>query len=135
MPFKDIDYKKLSESNILHKNLYSKIAEINAIREGNIPKAELISGKELVKKISPLELYTETEKVTRKQAPVVKAIQDMPAPLSLTDMEQTIRDPLVTAIRALPQPPTARAIRDAMTDRAQMIPPIEYEEEGATADT
>jgi len=93
----------------------------------------LISGKELVKKISPLELYTETEKVTRKQAPIVKAIQDMPAPLSLTDMEQTIRDPLVTAIRALPQPPTARAIRDAMTDGMQ-IPPIEYrDEEGATA--
>jgi hypothetical protein len=67
--------------------------------------------------------------VTRKQAPLVKAIQGIPVPLSLTDMEQTIRDPLVTAIRALPQPPTAEAIRDAMT-----VPPqIEYEEEGATA--
>jgi hypothetical protein len=62
MPFKDIDYKKLSESNILHENLYKKIDEINAVREGKIPKAELLSGRELIKKISPLELYTETEK-------------------------------------------------------------------------
>jgi hypothetical protein len=135
MPFKDIDYKKLSEANILHKNLYKKIAEINAIREGNISKAELISGKELVKKISPLELYTETEKVIRKQAPLVKAIKDIPNPLSLEQMQQTIRDPLVTAIHSLPQPPTARAIRDAMTDGMQIVPPpIEYrDEEGATA--
>jgi hypothetical protein len=62
MPFKDIDYKKLSESNILHKNLYSKIAEINAIREGNIPKAELISVKSLSKRYHHLNYIQKLKK-------------------------------------------------------------------------
>ena len=43
-----VDYKKLAEDNEARSKLYKKIAQINALRRGDMPKAELLYGKELV---------------------------------------------------------------------------------------
>ena len=57
MPSKDIDYMKLAEDKIIHQKVYEKVALINALREGNIGKAELLAGRELVQKMSPIDIY------------------------------------------------------------------------------
>ena len=102
MPFKDIDYKKLAEDNITHQKLYEKVAQINALREGNIGKAELLAGKELVHMMSPIDTYNEKQ----KQAPIVKAIENIsqPAqPISLKTLGEIVRLNM-PQIEALPDP-------------------------------
>jgi hypothetical protein len=95
MPFKDIDYKALAEDHLIHDKLYQKVAEINAIRTGNFAKAELLAGKELVHKMSPIEIFERGQ----KQAPVVKAIQNIPPPTSLGDIRRTLVAPIIKAIK------------------------------------
>jgi hypothetical protein len=95
MLFKDIDDKELAEGQLVHDKLYQKAAEINAIITSNLSKAELLAGKELVHKMSPIEIFERGQ----KQAPVVKAIHNIPPPTSLGDIRRTLVAPIIKAIK------------------------------------
>jgi hypothetical protein len=86
MPFKDIDYKKLAESNLNRGKLYQTVGVTNALREGDILKAELISGKELAPRLSAIDIFKQQE----KQSPLIKAIKDIKPP-SLSDIGNIIK--------------------------------------------
>ena len=81
-----VDYKKLAQDNEAHSKLYNKIAQINALRQGDIPKAELLYGKELISRPTPIQTYQKQEEMS----PRLKAIQDIKPP-TLYDIGNVIR--------------------------------------------
>ena len=119
MPSKDIDYKKLAEDKIIHQKVYKKVALINALREGNIGKAELLAGRELVQKMSPIDIYNEKQ----KQAPIVNAIKNIPPtpPFPLKTLGEIVRlnTPQIEA------PPDPVDPREPDQQEAQAIGPAE----------
>ena len=82
MPYKDIDYNKLAADNEIHSKLYKKAVEINALREGDIPKLKLLTGKHLVARPSPRETYEKQQKTQTELLPIIKAIKDIKPPSS-----------------------------------------------------
>ena len=80
MPFKDIDFKKLNETEELRQALNKKIAVISKLNDPNlkaserIATAELVSGKPHQPKVNISKQLLQQQETSRSLAPVLKEI-------------------------------------------------------------
>jgi hypothetical protein len=77
---RNIDYKAVSKANEVSRKMYRKSAIINALRENNPNKAELLSEKPIFPKPSPEQIIAKDQAIKQQSEPIIKVLKDVGVP-------------------------------------------------------